>query len=84
MTTARASDTATVLKDGRVLMAGGSPGISSAELYDPKLGTFTPTANSMTTGRAGHTATLLPDGRVLIAGGTGNSGSGSSAELLIP
>jgi hypothetical protein len=83
MTTARYGHTATLLADGRVLIAGGSQGhlLASAELYDPVTGTFTPTGN-MTSGRAGHTATLLPDGKVLIAGG--DASTWVSAELYDP
>jgi hypothetical protein len=84
MANARWYYTAMLLADGRVLIAGGlgestSGFLASAELYDPKTGSFSPTG-SMTTARAQPTATLLPDGRVLIAGGGGSTFL-ASAEL---
>ena len=89
--TAREDHTATLLSDGRVLIAGGRTLdgrtwhlLSSAELYDPKTGTFSPTG-SMATAVTGPTATLLADGRVLVAGGDANrSAMVSSAELYDP
>jgi hypothetical protein len=73
MTTGRWRHTATLLADGRVLVAGGDekPGAPSAELFDPATQTWSPTG-SMTTGRRWFTATLLTDGTVLVAGGAGD------------
>jgi hypothetical protein len=89
MTTSRADHTATLLPNGKVLVAGGwdSNGtLLSAELYDPATETFTATG-SMTTAREGHTATLLPNGKVLVTGGLGYDLGYvhlSSAELYDP
>jgi hypothetical protein len=75
MTTARSRFTATLLDDGRVLITGGdlftgtAPPKSTAELFDPSTGTFTPTGD-MVMAQIGGTATLLNNGKVLIAGGT--------------
>src|SRR3989344_479959 len=64
--------TATTLRDGRVLIAGGieSKGraTSHAFIYTPEDEFVTPTDN-MRLPRAFHTATLLPDGNVLLLGG---------------
>lgn len=72
MTTRRAAHTATLLDDGRVLIAGGfvgdGAGLASTELFDPATNTFR-SVESMGAARVSHTATKLPDGRVLIAGG---------------
>jgi hypothetical protein len=74
----RVHATATLLADGRVLVAGG--GTASAELYDPATGTFSPTG-SMGTVRSLASATRLPDGRVLVAGGQGTATTTASADL---
>lgn len=86
MQVARYAHSATLLTDGKVLIAGGANQIgvlNSAELYDPATGTFTPTG-SLITARQGHTATALADGKVLIVGGEDNVGPIGSAELYDP
>ncbi|HSB67815.1 MAG TPA: choice-of-anchor tandem repeat GloVer-containing protein, partial [Candidatus Methylomirabilis sp.] len=86
MTVARAQHTATLLPDGRVLVAGGnnaSGALQSAEIFTPASGTWAAVA-SMTAPRAQHTATLLPDGRVLVAGGENGNSPLSSAEIFNP
>ena len=86
---ARAHHTATLLADGRVLVAGGSSNnsnlpINSAELFDPATNTWSATGSFVVV-RRDHKATLLTDGRVLIAGGGNNvDGSLASAELYDP
>ena len=86
MTRQRAAHTATLLPNGKVLVAGGFAGdehsLASAEVFDLATGIFA-SAGDMSAPRAGHTATLLPNGKVLIAGGY-NGNYLASAELYDP
>lgn len=84
MGAARFEHTATLLGDGRVLIAGGlSPdgedldALASAELYDPATDTFLGTS-PMADGRANHSAVALSDGEVLVMGGGGGERGDSS------
>jgi hypothetical protein len=76
MMTARFLHTATLLRNGKVLVAGGYGDVTgagaSAELYDSATGTWTATGN-MKYGRSHCLATLLNDGKVLVVG-TGHHG----------
>lgn len=86
MATARAQHTATLLPNGKVLVAGGNNSdgdLSSAELYDSAAKTWTPTG-AMPSTRNSATATLLSDGRVLVAGGYDGNGICSTASLYDP
>lgn len=95
MATRRWDHTATLLPSGRVLVAGGEAecdqkggtctGLSDAELYNPRTGTWRMTG-SMIAGRRLHTATLLTNGQVLVVGGYGNDREAPlrSAELYDP
>lgn len=85
--TARSAHTATTLRSGHVLIAGGMAGaegsLASAELFDPgdnRIEQFV----SLVERRAGHTATLLTDGRVLIAGGFSGGDYLRSIEVFDP
>jgi hypothetical protein len=91
----RCTHTATLLRNGKVLITGGNTmsadGLTggqteTAELYDPSTGKFKLTG-SMRSSRAEHTATLLPNGKVLITGGNGSGSpdiTHASAELYDP
>ena len=80
----RDGQTATLLPDGRVLVAGGASrgglgAVATAELYDPGSGTWTVTGE-MLAPAIGHTATLLTNGKVLVVGGD----AALSSELFDP
>jgi N-acetylneuraminic acid mutarotase len=85
----RESHTATLLRDGRLLVVGGFQGngagaLADAELYDPVSASWTATGG-LRIARYFHTATLLPDGKVLVAGGLDSASSEiASAELYDP
>lgn len=86
---ARASHSATLLKNGTVLIAGGMErnGVffESADIFDPKTNTFKQAKGKMSVRRVSHAALLLPDGKVFISGGWPNQDSpGMSAEIYDP
>ena len=87
LTTPRDLHTATLLNNGKVLVAGGVGPTTFplvAELFDPASGTFTATG-SLGAVRHSATATLLKNGKVLVAGGKGAPGTPTaSAQLFDP
>jgi hypothetical protein len=91
MSVGRYSATATPLKDGRVLVAGGmASGLQptrTAEIYDPATGAWQRTGD-MAAARAEHSAALLPGGRVLVVGANPSEAPGQArfrgAELFDP
>jgi hypothetical protein len=80
----RFAHSATLLGDGRVLVAGGvaprsalsQKALASAEVYDPAAGEWTLTAEPMNDARGGHPAVLLRNGTVLVVGGMTPIGRG--------
>ena len=86
MKRARSHHTATLLADGRVLIAGGESAtapLANLEIFDPSTRTFALTT-SLEYAREDQTATLLTNGTVLIAGGSNTTGVLSSAEIFNP
>jgi len=82
----RSDHSATLLPDGRVLIAGGQGSggtLDTTEIFDPWVNTFT-RGPRLLTPRAFHQAVLLPQGRVLLAGGSNTSGALTTAEVLDP
>jgi hypothetical protein len=72
MNTRRMSHTATLLADGRVLLAGGfssSASYAPAEVFDPATERFTAVSAPVALQRGLHSAHRLADGSVLIVGG---------------
>jgi hypothetical protein len=85
----RYGHTATVMNDGRVLVAGGDASIGAnpgpnppAEVFDPTTGSFD-TVGPLQHARMYHQGTLLEDGRVLLTGGYG-PGDVLPAEVFDP
>jgi hypothetical protein len=72
MNSPRRFHSATLLSNGKVLVAGGQANgvtpVSSAELFDPATGKWAPTT-PLGNARVAHQAIVLPDGKVMVAGG---------------
>lgn len=85
-TAPRFSHTATLLPNGKLLIAGGMERngvfLATAELYDPATGRFAPAGKMGATRGFGSTATLLPHGKVLITGSWGDSSDYYAAVLM--
>lgn len=90
LNTGRSYHTATLLRNGKVLVVGGvgAPianvlaGIATAELYEPATGRWS-LAGRPSAPRSSHTATLLQNGKVLVVWGVFSDGVGST-ELYDP
>jgi hypothetical protein len=86
MQNGRNQHSATLLSNGKVLLAAGSTDTSplrTAELFDPVANSFTLTG-AMKTARKSHTATLLSSNLVMVAGGKSATGYLKSAEIYDP
>ena len=80
--------TGSATTSGKVLVAGGINGVTSlttAQLYDPTAGTWTPaTSMPASSSRHAHTATVLPNGNVVLIGGMNGTGLRNTAVVYNP
>ena len=94
LSTPRFEHTATLLDDGKVLIAGGqgppisgvSEALATTEIYDPAVDSFRK-SNDMSDARTNHTAVKLPDRTVMMVGGAGGPSGDTSlatAEVFNP
>jgi len=67
MKTVRATHSATLLEDGRVVFIGGTPG-TRVDVFNPHTARME-SGGDVLSSRGMHTATLLGDGRILVVGG---------------
>jgi hypothetical protein len=86
----RRSHTATLLPDGRILVAGGWPGgiavppaIAAMEIFDPFTGT-SEYIGDMAARRADHRVTALANGQLIITGGRSEGPFLRTAEVFDP
>jgi hypothetical protein len=88
MTSTRASHSAVVLPDGKVLVAGGQDDhfnpLATAELFDPATNTFAPASMNLPAARTYVGAALLPSGKALLAGGFSMGGDATHGEIYDP
>ncbi len=85
---ARASHSAHLLANGKVLVVGGyhaslGGATATAELFDPNTNLWS-SSGALAAPRGHHAHAVLKDGRLLVAGGLGNAGELASAELYQP
>ena len=88
---ARVGHAAVLLETGKVLVLGGKgvgtqgpTPVSTAQLYDPARGTWSPTGSMKVRRGEGFTATLLADGKVLVVGGYKVNDDVPGAEMYDP
>src|SRR5436190_23129001 len=90
MPRARAGHTATLLPDGRVLIAGGDDSgvpTDTLEVFDPTAGVFSPANATLSTPRTGHATASISAGQnteVLIAGGFNGTHALASVDVFDP
>ena len=83
----RAKATASPLRDGRILIAGGEIGgvpTNAIEVFNPASRTFQALPQGLLSLRSQHAAAVLPSGKVLIAGGADREKPLDTIEVFDP